>query len=1093
MKIFRLLQFLILLALFTTSCHESGDQDNNPLGLTTVDFGIIEEDSTQADDGSVAIEIGAYGGFEYENRPKVDYEIHSVEQLPELSISSSQFARLIFDPSVFRSIRSKRILGNPEVHISSYNQNSLEVELVLHAPSRTYLDKSFLLVEVERIHGGVSEMLFKISRPDNQHADQSYRVLVDSVSPGRFTDLVMSRKDVLYLFYEDTNQLVRFFNDSLEAHPFFEVNDYDHYIRITALKNAFETSNRGSYHRDIEPEYFNEQMEVPVWLGMCNKATHAITSKRMTLFTQGEATPEYSAIAFTSGKTVALKTVPGVPAELQKHLDRYRVAEEALAKMHYERARLLSRRSVEALSYMIKQGNSDESLIREAKLLLSEFQSLQFNAINGLDLYGNPPGWVPMISYEINKAAYENEVDYAVNAIYIHSVLQDANQTLSERIAKLSNSLKKLENENRELEQKDRVLLAGINSDSLLLFEMRHILEGSKDRMGEITDRMLGQAKSNVSRRSFFSMVSFVSQTVAQVALVVPGGAVVSAVAAGVSVLASIAGNFDVNDPLSMDNLSLIAEQSAEFAQSLEGVSASLEDSQEAPVPNNPTVNNLKSQKRKKQKDLAGKTAKYATVVQSSLGATVGVVQSYQGLIPGATRDKEVQDELKVLLSKDGEYKQKLDDFKMAVDSSLVLSGAINEKLTTYRTNEEKILRNLETTIILEKNKAQTQAKLSPAELVTIANMKNRSMKRLFEYHYLMAKAYEYRLIQPFPEDHIDMEGFIQKIQATIKEANGSLNAEVFNKSRIFFTEILQAINHKILNYYNSGGSLSRTECVYYALSQDEIDVLNRGEALSLNLNNIQNLFPPNEENLRMINLSVASCTFNDDREIQAHQQRDVQSTAEGSEYVRINVVHEGISTIQKNGRLYRFNHRNSDKHDPISWETHIDLVGNTISEGRVSKDSRSLILNAAGKDTQGDMMLFSTPGINADLFINAWFNTSLRMKSVVLKLEYNKEQLDKDLSLLRVYSNIDSHDLYFDLSQADINGFQNSTSTQFQRCYPAHSEIILQTIPRINGYTFKSWDIYRQGEWKSVDSLHHDHRLSLTLNDHTIIRAVFD
>ena len=61
-------------------------------------------------------------------------------------------------------------------------------------------------------------------------------------------------------------------------------------------------------------------------------------------------------------------------------------------------------------------GRDDDDDLRQ---LREEMEVLYHRANNDLDYFGNPPGWVPMLSFEANLAAFENEVERGIKVLYL--------------------------------------------------------------------------------------------------------------------------------------------------------------------------------------------------------------------------------------------------------------------------------------------------------------------------------------------------------------------------------------------------------------------------------------------------------------------------------------------------------------------------------------------------------------------------------------------------------------------------------------------------------------------------------------------------
>ena len=83
----------------------------------------------------------------------------------------------------------------------------------------------------------------------------------------------------------------------------------------------------------------------------------------------------------------------------------------------------------------------------EMEQMYNEMQTLLHRIASGLDYYGNPPGWVPMLSFEVNKSAFEDEIGRAIRQLYLAYWIK--NKVISEqaRVDALSDARERLREE----------------------------------------------------------------------------------------------------------------------------------------------------------------------------------------------------------------------------------------------------------------------------------------------------------------------------------------------------------------------------------------------------------------------------------------------------------------------------------------------------------------------------------------------------------------------------------------------------------------------------------------------------------------------
>jgi len=71
---------------------------------------------------------------------------------------------------------------------------------------------------------------------------------------------------------------------------------------------------------------------------------------------------------------------------------------------------------------------SDAEFLEKVNLdqLLAEIETLLHRIDSNLDYFGNPAGWVPMLSFEANLLAFQNEVDQSIPVLYLAYWLNNA-------------------------------------------------------------------------------------------------------------------------------------------------------------------------------------------------------------------------------------------------------------------------------------------------------------------------------------------------------------------------------------------------------------------------------------------------------------------------------------------------------------------------------------------------------------------------------------------------------------------------------------------------------------------------------------------
>lgn len=71
---------------------------------------------------------------------------------------------------------------------------------------------------------------------------------------------------------------------------------------------------------------------------------------------------------------------------------------------------------------------------RDFRSIEEQLELCRHRLANGLDYFGNPPGWTPLLSLEVNQAAFRQEIDTAINILYLNYWLGNIASDLTQRI-----------------------------------------------------------------------------------------------------------------------------------------------------------------------------------------------------------------------------------------------------------------------------------------------------------------------------------------------------------------------------------------------------------------------------------------------------------------------------------------------------------------------------------------------------------------------------------------------------------------------------------------------------------------------------------
>jgi len=200
----------------------------------------------------------------------------------------------------------------------------------------------------------------------------------------------------------------------------------------------------------------------------------------------------------------------------------------------------------------LKASEEWEELDDEAKMELNnaenEMQAIIYRIGQNLDYFGNPVGWVPMLSFEVNKMAFEQEIEKAIRVMYLNYWLKKIDAGNEQYLDACNAAIQLVKQDladNKELITQLVRLIPELQDEAT---ELERQIEELVIKIEQKTQELLAKAKDNIKKREQWGVVCGVLSGVAKVAPVVcsviPGvgtaaGVLIgSAISAGTNALA---------------------------------------------------------------------------------------------------------------------------------------------------------------------------------------------------------------------------------------------------------------------------------------------------------------------------------------------------------------------------------------------------------------------------------------------------------------------------------------------------------------------------------------------------------------------------
>ena len=662
-----------------------------------------------------------------------------------------------------------------------------------------------------------------------------------------------------------------------------------------------------------------------------------------------------------------------------------------------------------------------------------EMQTIMARIAQYLDYFGNPIGWVPMLSFEVNKIAFEQEIDKAIRVMYLSYWLKSISRSDSDRQNAIQDAITMVKN---ELGDNTTALtaLAKLIPD---LQKEANILQGEIDslidRIDQKMTQLLAQAEKNVEKQNRLNKASGILKAIATIAPVIPvvGTAISVGASIGYTALSVATG---ASDTYGYGNAAEGFLKSASAVSGYTNISA--------------TLGQIKLTHPDSVKSAYDSISGQVTNLMSSVNKLRDVFNK------SSAPSDQIQAELNKLTSNNPEFKELVANSEVLNSKKEVLMQKLSTALDNFVTATIESQNNISAIDVLNGNLFDGNSRNDLRAMQYLDAMERRSKERLLKYHYYIAKSYEYRLLKSYNTD-LDLNKMFERFKA-IADTSGSkmLSTADFQNLKAIYEEQLSSLTENILTEYNS----NRPELsvpLRFKLKEEDLATLNEGRGINLNIFE-RGMIPSNHENVRIVSFKVVDI--------------DVQLDGGIGSYAYFDLVleHSGISRLINNGEIYYFNHINNQNQNPITWGVRWDAINDMVNPFEPSFASSSLLYSILnGLNETSNIMIYSRPAAWADIRISkdnmtSAPNTKMIIKDLTFELQYDFMLRPSNSRILDIYAkDVRGSDVplspYITLSQEDKTGRTNGRPTM-HRTYIAGEKVTVEAPQEYGRWEFANW-----------------------------------
>ncbi|MBI4600741.1 MAG: hypothetical protein HY721_02160 [Planctomycetes bacterium] len=689
-----------------------------------------------------------------------------------------------------------------------------------------------------------------------------------------------------------------------------------------------------------------------------------------------------------------------------------------------------------------------------------EVKALVERTSNHLDYYGNPLGWVPMLSFEVNYAAFRNEIEIAMKILHLAYVLEHARATVEDSLNAMRRSKQALEDQNAALLNEYVKALEAIPGLEAKLKALMAELEGLQSELLAKEAELVREAGTDPRKKRRLARYKKALGALSGLLKVVPvAQPLLGVIGGGLDFVSSFLGTKEpleaiqkLPGALESFNVAELKKQAEEFKKKIDGVDL-----------NDPS----------KLKELAG----LLKPIGEKLGGTVEALKELrqQTEIPKS----ELEAELAKIKAKHPELKELADKVKAASARKETvakeLAGAI-QTVTQFTVTYQK---NLVAIDGIHRSITEASGKLNHEAFLYLKDVEQRTKARLLKYQYYLAKAYEYRVLEPYPGNlqlPRLLESFIRLRLAELKKGpDDMLSYDEFDEFGTFFHEELQHVAFRILERLNENPPLRRAT-FSTPFSLEELRQLNEEGAVKVNLAE-RGIFGLSRENIRIVDLRTHSLSVD-------------QCPGEGR--LELTFTHGGTSRLVSGGQPYVFHHYRNESVRPIVWETFYRCFDGSLDHSAPSPANDSLIRALVGYNR--DILLYSLPGAWAEIEItkvvqgvDPW---AIAVESLRLEVEaeYAAKPMDNPVLQVEVGGDLKPSIL---LDLTDAAGRKDGRGG-FLRVFSSGTRVRLEAEPTYGELEFAGWAFPGVGGGGALGTPLSSPILEVHMTGDKIVRAVY-
>lgn len=659
----------------------------------------------------------------------------------------------------------------------------------------------------------------------------------------------------------------------------------------------------------------------------------------------------------------------------------------------------------------------------QLKNSLAEVENMLFKLDEGLDYFGNPVGWTPLLSFEVMLSTFNNEIDRAIPTLYMYYWLNRIDQSLAKWVEVKMIAASQTE---EELQSNIALINSFVSEVPVLQDKAEEISELTEvllQKMEALRDRLMSKAKHNVKKRNRIKKAFSITKAIVN-CIPVYG----QAISTGIDVVAS------------SGVLNRLIGEDIDYSAALNAIGNNTMD------PN--FMANLQNAWNAAGNAIGGNFSGLKSSFSALSKSMTPLIKNFSNLNEvlkhASTPTSEVEVEFNKLKASSAEWASLESELNVLNKKKDELVISINQLFSNMTSTMSDISNDIVALDAFRRDAFTGNSKRDLNAMQNVEKMEQRAKNRLMKYYYYLRKAYEYRLLRPY-EGEFNLNGLFGRLESVGLAMDSIVNPEVYRTLSSIYTDVVSGVVEDIVDEY-SNNYPEQSAPITIVISREQLDALNAGYDTILNFYEM-GVFSPDEENVRIVNLGV--------QHIETHVDGNIGYTG----YMDLNMTHSGISKFRKDGQMYWFDHRSRTTSTPHTWGIRYDAISQETTNIQPSAASASLLSSLI--NSSGNIMLFSRPSAWGDISLSKKVHTSgaanIIIDSLVLRLQYDFVRRPNRLRNIDITTN-DGLLPYINCSEADVCGRSNGLGNLNRSYMASNSPVTFTAIEQYGTYHFLNW-----------------------------------